>query len=167
MTWFPVKQLIKKIDWCCTFSYNWPMPGLLSASLSLSSSNLRLSEQARCHADSGTQQCQGVAAAPNTILVRPPCQPEREEEEEKKKVKWNLCSLYNLTPHDTSAWSQSCRLRWWRVAETCQGTDAIWCVAFVQNCLTKPPVVTLMPKQQLEQHSLMLFSIQDLESKIC
>lgn len=39
---------------------------------------LLLPERARCHADSGTQQCQRLAAAPpNTITVRCRCQPKR------------------------------------------------------------------------------------------
>lgn len=51
------------------------LPASLSASPS--SSNLRLGERERCHADSGIQWCQGLAAALDTGLVRPPCQAKR------------------------------------------------------------------------------------------
>lgn len=64
------------------------LPAYLAASPSRP--NLHLSERARCHADSGTQRCQGLAAAasppPNMISARPPPAPA-------KKVKWNPRSL--------------------------------------------------------------------------
>lgn len=91
------------------------LPACLSASPSCP--NLRLGERARCHADSGTQRCQGLAAAPNMISARPPCQP--------KKVKWNPCSLYNLASCDTS--EPAARRGWWWVGAPWNGRHLVHC----------------------------------------
>lgn len=68
------------------------LPACLSASPS--SSNLHLSKQARCHTDSGTQRCQGLAAAHNMVLVRPLCQPKRSSENPA-----HFIILLLMTPH--------------------------------------------------------------------
>lgn len=121
---------------CCTFPnsniYTQPLlwllwfrflPACLSASPSCP--NPHLGEQARCHADSGTQRCQGLAAAPYMILVRPPCQPKRSS-----GITAHFIIFFLMTPPPAA------RRRWWWVAATCHGTVSVWCTAFVQTAQT-------------------------------
>lgn len=99
-------------------------------SFSPSCPNLHLGERARCHADSGTQRCQGLAAAPNMIMVRSPCQP--------KRSSGILVHFIIFLLHDTS--ESAARRRWWRwwVGATCHGTVRHSVRCFCSDCPNQP-----------------------------